>query len=198
MPFPVQVSYRGIQPSDALEGLVRNEAAKLEQFFGGILACRVVIEHTYRRHREGAPFHARIELSVPGEDISVSQMADVRANILGSEDLHVRKRAEVDAPYKDPAFAIRSAFKKARRQLQDYVRRQAGAVKQHLSQPTASIAKLEKGYGFLVTEDGREIYFHRDSVLDEDFDHLSVGQQVRFVEEEGEKGPQASTVHAIK
>ncbi len=197
MPFPVQISYRDVQPSDALDDLVRSEAARLERFFGGILSARVVIEHAHRRHREGDPFHVRIELSVPGEDIAVNRMADVRATIVGSEDPRVHKSAEVDAPYKDPSLTIRDAFKKARRQLQDYVRRQAGAVKQHVTQPSASIGKLADGYGFLVTEDGREIYFHKESVLGEAFEHLRVGQRVRFVEEEGEQGPQASTVHAI-
>ncbi len=51
-----------------------------------------------------------------------------------------------------------------------------------------------EGYGFIETADGREVYFHRNSVLDDAFEHLTVGSEVRFVEEMGEKGPQASTV----
>lgn len=46
----------------------------------------------------------------------------------------------------------------------------------------------------LATPDGREIYFHWHSVLHPGFDCLAVGTKVRFVEEPGEKGPQASTV----
>lgn len=49
-------------------------------------------------------------------------------------------------------------------------------------------------YGFSETADGRQIYFHRNSVLDWDFNRLTVGSEVRFTEEIGEKGPQASTV----
>ena len=45
--------------------------------------------------------------------------------------------------------------------------------------------------------DGREIYFHRNSVLDAGFDRVSVGAEVRFVEEEGVRGPQASTVRLV-
>ncbi|MCK4467404.1 MAG: cold shock domain-containing protein, partial [Desulfobacterales bacterium] len=50
------------------------------------------------------------------------------------------------------------------------------------------------GYGFLTTPDGREFYFHKNSVLDDKFKVLKVGMKVRFVEELGEKGAQASTV----
>jgi cold shock CspA family protein len=50
-------------------------------------------------------------------------------------------------------------------------------------------------FGFLRTSDGREIYFHRNSVLDGGFDKLRPGTAVTFVEEQGEQGPQASTVH---
>ena len=49
----------------------------------------------------------------------------------------------------------------------------------------------------LETADGREVYFHLNSVLDDSFDRLTVESEVRFVEEMGEKDPQASTVHLV-
>jgi cold shock CspA family protein len=49
-------------------------------------------------------------------------------------------------------------------------------------------------YGFIEAEDGHEVYFQRNSVLHDAFDRLVVGSEVSFVEEEGDKGPQASTV----
>jgi len=52
----------------------------------------------------------------------------------------------------------------------------------------------ERGYGFLTTTDGKEFYFHKNSVLGDKFKNLRIGTKVRFVEELGEKGPQASTV----
>ncbi len=51
------------------------------------------------------------------------------------------------------------------------------------------------GFGFIETPDGREIYFHRNSVLNDGFPRLDVGTRVTFAEEMGEKGPQATTVH---
>ena len=49
-------------------------------------------------------------------------------------------------------------------------------------------------FGFIETQDGREIYFHRDAVLDGAFNRMVLGSEVRFVEEEGENGPQARIV----
>ena len=62
--------------------------------------------------------------------------------------------------------------------------------------PRAIVSALfpEKGYGFLTTPDGREFYFHKNSVLHDKFKNLKIGMKVRFVEELGEKGAQASTV----
>ena len=54
------------------------------------------------------------------------------------------------------------------------------------------------GYGIITTGDEREIYFHRNSVVDSKFPKLAIGARVRFVESEGEEGPQASTVVPIE
>ncbi len=69
-------------------------------------------------------------------------------------------------------------------------------MKAHAEQPPATVARLDRGggFGFLATADGREIYFHRNSVLDDGFEKLDAGMRVAFAEEQGEKGPQASTV----
>jgi ribosome-associated translation inhibitor RaiA len=99
----LQISYRDVPHSGALEALIKDEAARLDRYFEKILGCRVVVEHAHKR--AGAPFHARIVLNVPGEDIYIN-----------------REDGELEGAFKDPALAIRSAFKKAKRQLQDYVR----------------------------------------------------------------------------
>jgi cold shock CspA family protein len=105
-------------------------------------------------------------------------------------------RGDHHAVDEDLYVAIRDAFDAARRRLEDYAGRQRGAVKSHEERHRARVSRLfpEEGYGFLATPDGREIYFHRHSVLHPGFDRLAIGTEVRFVEESGEKGPQASTV----
>ncbi|MFB2918273.1 MULTISPECIES: cold-shock protein [Aerosakkonema] len=56
----------------------------------------------------------------------------------------------------------------------------------------ALVTKLfpEQDYGFIRSLDGRDIYFHRNSVLHDDYDRLEVGTGVRYVEQSGEMGPQ--------
>ena len=83
--------------------------------------------------------------------------------------------------------------------MQDYARKQRGDVKSHEVLPHGTISELVpyEDFGRIQTMDGREIYFHRNSIVDGDFDALETGDKVRFVEEEGDKGPQASTVHLI-
>lgn len=50
-------------------------------------------------------------------------------------------------------------------------------------------------YGIIETPDSRQIYFHRNSLLNVNFDDLNIGDSVHFTEHMGEKGPQASSVH---
>jgi len=176
MELPVQVTLRDISPSEAVEGYIRERAAKLDAFYDRIMSCRVAVEAPVRHHRKGGPFKVRIDLTVPGDELVVNRQAD--------EDIYV---------------AIREAFDAMRRRLEDYVRRQRGSVKAHEAPPQARVSKLfpEEGYGFLETPDCTEIYFHRNSVLGAGFDRLEIGTEVRFVEEQGEKGPQASTVTVL-
>ncbi|HHT9123278.1 MAG TPA: cold-shock protein, partial [Candidatus Wunengus sp. YC63] len=95
--------------------------------------------------------------------------------------------------------SIRDAFHDARRKLEDFARRQRGDVKHHEEPTHARISALfpDKGYGFLTTPDGREVYFHEHSVLNRKFKQLEIGIEVRFAEEMGEKGPQASSVTVV-
>ena len=112
--------------------------------------------------------------------------------------------AELHEPSKHAAredlyVAIRDAFNAAGRKLQDHARRRRGKVKVHEAPAVARIASLfpMEDHGFLLTPDGRELYFHKNSVLAPGFDRLEIGHEVHFAEELGEKGPQASTVRPI-
>ena len=74
-----------------------------------------------------------------------------------------------------------------------------GDVKVHEAVSYARVSKLlpERDHGFLETSEGREIYFHRNSMLHPGFEPLAIGTEVRFTEEAGEQGPQASTVAIV-
>ncbi|MGA8652694.1 MAG: cold-shock protein [Xanthobacteraceae bacterium] len=72
-------------------------------------------------------------------------------------------------------------------------------MKHHDGPPVATVTRLDPSgeFGFLETTDGQEIYFHRNSVLDDGYSRLTVGSRVTFAEELGEKGAQASTVKPL-
>ncbi len=109
-------------------------------------------------------------------------------------------KSHADAPEREHALvAIREAFDAAVRQIENVMREFRGQVKHHAEASHGRVKNLLAGedYGFIETADGREIYFHRNAVLDAAFDRLKVGSEVAFAEEEGVKGPQASTVRVI-
>ena len=183
MDIPLQVSFRNMDRSEAVEARVREKAEKLEKYFGHLTSCRVVVEAPERRHHKGKLFHVRIELGVPGKELIVNRHP---------KDKHA---------HEDVYVAVRDAFHAARRQLEDHGRKLDGKIKTHEVPLHGKVARLfsHEGYGFIAASDGREIYFHKNSVLREGFDELEVGKEVRLVvaERESAEGPQASTVEPI-
>lgn len=180
MQSPVQVTFRDIKPSTAISEHVEKRAAKLENFFDRITKCHVVVEAPHRHSIHGRRYHVRIDLHVPGKELVISSTPDDESK----EDLHA---------------AVDDAFGDAERVLEEYSRQLKFDMKTHLKPPHGVITKLflDRGYGFIETEDGREIYFHRNSILGVGFEKLHAGAKVRFAEEDGDKGPQASTVHLV-
>jgi cold shock CspA family protein len=198
MTFPIQISYRNVEASPAVEEWVRKEAEKLETFHRGILRCRVVLEVAHRHLRRGNRFQARVLLSVPGGQVAASsEAAPVDPEKLLEEGKKV-KRYEIEAPHKDLRLAIADAFRAAARRLQDLLKRQRKQVKRHETN-LARVVELfiDRGFGFLETSEGRRLYFHQHSVLNGAFKQLSLGTRVSFAEEKGEQGPQASTVRLV-
>lgn len=181
MEIPVQITFRNFSPSHAVEARIRKRALKLDHVFDRITACRVVVEAPHRRHHHGRLYHVRIDLTLPGGELVVNR------------DPHERHAHE------DVYVAIRDAFDATQRQLNAYVTRLQAGPRPREGPPHGRVVRLfpEKGFGFLESADGREIYFHRNSVLNEGFDRLEIGAEVRFAEEPGEKGAQASTVARV-
>lgn len=109
MQIPLQITIRGIAPSEALEKRIRDKAAKLDEFFDHITSCRVVVGEPHKHHRQGKQFNVRIDIGVPGREIVAT-----------------REHAE------DVYVALRDAFDAAKRQLEDYVRQLRGDIKSHV------------------------------------------------------------------
>ena len=169
-----------MKPSEAVEARVREEATKLETFYQGIMHCRVVVELPHKHKTKGGLYHVRIDLTVPGEEIVIKHEPSLQATLRRVDAEKRSKSGEANAAHKDVFVVIRDAFKEARRQLQDYARRVRGQTKIHEPMPAGRVSKLlpDEDYGFLETADGREIYFHRNSVLNRAFDRLKIGSSV--------------------
>jgi len=177
MKIPLQITFRNTPHSDAIEAKINEKAAKLDKYFSRIMSCRVVVEESQRRQHQGKLFSVHIDITVPGKEMAVTREEN-----------------------EDPYVAIRDAFNTAARRIEEHGRQKRGEVKTHETAPIGRIIRIfpDQAYGFIITADQREIYFHRNSVLNGDFSNLKFGAQVSFIEEQGTEGPQAARVAIIK
>ncbi|MFO7965923.1 MAG: HPF/RaiA family ribosome-associated protein [Desulfobacterales bacterium] len=183
MIIPPEITYRNIEKHESIDELIRERVAKLERYCDHISSCRVAIENRHRDFRSGKPYRVRIDIRVPpGHDVVVS-------------------KDSAKGGFRDELLVvIRDAFDTAERKLKRIVEKQRGDVKVHSDQETGGYVERlfrEQGYGFIKSLEGREIYFHKNSVIQNDFERLEIGTGVRYVETTGEEGPQASTVQIV-
>lgn len=105
MTFPVQITFRELQHSEAVEADIRRKAEELDKYFDRITHCRVAVEGPGQHHRNGQHYHVTIALGVPGQELVVSRDPIEHA---ANESMET---------------AVRDAFRSARRELQSYVGR---------------------------------------------------------------------------
>jgi cold shock CspA family protein/ribosome-associated translation inhibitor RaiA len=178
----VKIEFQGMKPVTWLRNDISARVAALETRYGRITSCRVVLKAPNPRHRVGGLYEVNIRLALPN-----------------GREVNVARTATADERQSDVAFAINDAFKRARRRLQDHVRRMQSQVKAHEQPLIGTVTKLEPvdKLGIIETPDGREIYFHPNAVLNNGYSKLKIGHRVSFHEEVGRKGPQASTVRPL-
>ena len=130
--MPVEITFRGLGHSDALEGAIRERVAWLEQFYADIVGCRVLVEIPHRHRHSGRHFHVRIELPVPGGGpLVVSHEPSLHGRSKNTERTSHHKESEIESVHRYARVAIHDAFDVARRLLQDFARKQRGDVKTH-------------------------------------------------------------------
>lgn len=183
MRVPLEITFRDAVKSDEIVTLIEEKATGLDKLCDNLISCRVAVEKPHDNKRSGNSYRVRIAIRIPpGRELVV-------------------KREPQNGSLPEPLTAmIREAFETARRRLVKMLKQQQGSVKYHPQQTdVAYVTKLfkDKGFGFVETLEGREIYFHRNSVLHGDFNRLDIGTGVRYVEKDGDDGPQASTIHIV-
>jgi ribosome-associated translation inhibitor RaiA len=108
MKKPLEVRFEGMQRSETLEAAARAKAVRLEHFCDDLMSCRVTIEVPHKHQLHGRPCVVRLDVTVPGHELTVARVQH--------EDAHI---------------ALRDAFDDMTRQLEDVVRRTRGHTKVH-------------------------------------------------------------------
>jgi ribosomal subunit interface protein len=183
MQTPVELVFDDVEAPPVVEQRVRERVRRLERFCDGITSCHVALSTPHRHQRKGRHWSVRIEVRVPGTELVTS-----------------REPGDVEA-HEDLLVAIRDAFDAMERQLEAWHAKARGEVKTHVPPPQGRIQELDRqrGFGQIAMTDGRLVYFHRNSVVEPDFDTLQPGDPVEVVvrAKESDVGPQASTVRRI-
>ena len=186
MQIPVQIAFRHYRPSEQAEHRIRSRLGKLEHLCSDIVSARVTVDQRSNPANGGLPPVVRIEVMVPhSSPVVVAYEPD-------------RLQRKFQSP--DLGNAINDAFDLVERQLRELKERRSGrpeatdheAAYQFLGQ----VADIRPGddHGFLLTKEGSQLYFHRDSILGTDFDRLRRGDEILYVEEVGDTGPRATKV----
>lgn len=101
----LQITYRGLPNSEALDENIQKRAQRLARAHPGITACHVTVEQPHQHHQRGNHFRVQILLAVPGAHVVVS------------------RGDTVNPAYEDVYIVIRDAFNAALRQLEERARR---------------------------------------------------------------------------
>lgn len=183
MEIPPEISFRGVEATDRHREKILEGIEKLERVYDRIVGCRVVVEKPHQHAERGDHYRVGIRLSIPTKELVVSR---------DPGDREARRNLDT---------AISDAFQSMRRQLERQAEKLRGDHERG-GQPArfGKVARRvpEESYGFIRTPDGRDVYFHEDTLVGADLEDLHVQTPVRFVEEEGEKGPQARVVHVLE
>ena len=129
MSLALQITFRHMDPSPALETRIRELATRLEKFSEHIMRCHVIVEPPAHHKHQGFLYDFRVDITLPGEEIAI------------------RHAHPADHAHEDPYVALRDAFRAARRKLEDYERKRRRDVKSHSEAASGWIREPDAGQG---------------------------------------------------
>ncbi len=184
MEIPLQISFHKAEKPAWAEDRIRERVDHLTDICD-VTGCRVTVDQRASNVEGTIPPVVHIELSLPGAAPLVVA--------------YEPKRLQNKFQRPELGNAINDAFNVAERRLAEFKdRRDARFQDPHDAQNQFLGHVVEThpqdDHGFLMTKEGGLLYFHRNSVLDGDFDRLRRGDRVHYVEEVGDTGPLASKV----
>lgn len=120
METQAELDFQGMEPNTAIQDEVAEHVRQLEQRFGHIISCRVVVKGPGHHHRNGGLHQVNIHLGLPdGRLVTVDHVP------------------QDDERFADLRYALNDSFKRARRQLQEQADRMRHNVKHHEPQAPA-------------------------------------------------------------
>ena len=176
-----EIKFHDVRRSEWVENYIVERVRRLERYADGITSCHVTLSQEQASQNKGNRYSLMVEVRIPP-----------------NHDLAAKKQKIVHEMHTQLPALINLAFGAIERQLKKTAQLRRADVKTHDGEPHGLVEKLSpEGFGFIRSFDNREVYFHRNSVLHGDFERLSIGTEVRFEPEEGEKGLQASSVQIV-
>jgi putative sigma-54 modulation protein len=113
MNTPLEISFKGLDKSTAIEAKIAERAARLEKHFDRMTHCRVVVAAPHKHSHKGKAYEIKIDIGIPGgAPLIVTHESPVGGQ--AQEDLRV---------------ALRDAFDAAGRRLDDLVEKMNGAAR---------------------------------------------------------------------
>jgi len=176
----LQVEARNLEIRKVWQDKIDEEKARLDRHHAGFIQnLRVTIEST-SSHKEGG-YELRLIASIPNDTVVVKRKGEKVVPLL------------VDA-FNTMGLQVKEQQRK---------RRQSFKVQPEAAKGTSSEGVVKsifpyENYGFIVTPQGKEIYFHENALKDATMNQLSEGDGVKFGEAQGDKGPCATWVKLAK
>jgi ribosomal subunit interface protein len=183
MQIAPEIVYRDVERSEWVESYVLERMRRLDKFAQGITRCHVTLTREQASRQKGNRYSVMVEVRIPPQ-----------------HNLAIKKEKEIREMRSQLPAVINLAFAAIERQLKKTAALRRYEQKDHNDEQSRGIVEqlLADGYGFIRTvDDNRQFYFHRNSVLHDGFERLAIGTEVRFSAEEGEQGPQASSVQIV-
>jgi cold shock CspA family protein len=167
----IHINVRNTELLKEWEDKINEEVSKLESRYPEIIHDLRFTIIAPSHHRLGA-FEIRAVSTVPDDTIVV------------------KNNGELVVPL------IVDVFNDLNRQLREYNRKRQHLMRQEILPEIGIVHRVVPGgeYGFIQSADGREIYFHKNSLKNLSYNDLREGDSVEFSAEEGEQGPQATWV----
>ena len=171
----LKVEARNIELRKGWQKKIDEEKEKLVRHFANfVLHLRVSIEAT-AHHKEGG-YELKLVASVPNDTVVVA------------------RKGENVGPLLIEAFDVLTAQMKEIQRKKRQSQKSADGVEDGIQYGVIRKVSPFESYGFIVSQDAREIYFHENALKDVAIDSLTEGDTVMYGESLGDKGPQASWV----